>query len=914
MTIYFGLELDDLCYPDPAAQASGTFCVGEQGLLALLETHLGLVGHPKNNAYLRIEQYRQAIMRHLATHPDAFYQASFVADQFAVATELLSRRDELLLANWNFVASADCPARLQTIAAIEQLIVSYEQQLPQPQPDLIVLAAGFADRFDWVLRQLQERKHPIRKLYLNEPIDLLPSWYQRLLALLEDREVQIIPLTNRIEDQKSDLAILQRSMRQQLERGKKYTLQGDGSLCILKAKRETDAASYLATLLRRNPDYRPVCLIPDKNRALDNALIQEGQPSMGILSASLARPSLQILKLVTVFLWRPIDPFKIMEFVSLAVKPLEDELANRIATEMAQTPGMDGDGWRIMVARYFDELEKRAQRDKSLDVKEIRQQFNFWFNRTRHDISAIVPKFEVIEIFNYLQNWAYRIYDDSGQKNTSLLVLSEQSKRIKELLETLPETQLTHLELERVVRTIYEPSPVQFKEKEVGYLPHVHYSSALIGKVEDLLWWNFSQSEPNHFFSRWYTNERDYLTALGCRLRTPTDENKLLLWQRKRPFLQTKGRVVLIVPERVEGSDVLSHPLSGDLDALFDNLSAITFDIDTDGGAGQRQFEALFDLPKREDIPQRQLGYPKPFLEVPAIADLAISAQETFSSLDALFYYPYKWMFRYKLRLIKSSILSVVNDRALMGNLAHKLFEKMFAENIQQWDKSRVEQWVEEQTPPLLAREGAVLLMYGREPEKVNFINRMKYSAWSLISTLQRDGWSVSGNEEPLKGTFKGIPMKGIADLVLTRGEERAVIDLKYGGMAYRENMIRNEEDLQLVLYSKLLDDKAMTTHTAYYILGKGEMVARNNAAFQNIRTVNPDANTEEVNQRIYERMEKTFDWRMNQIQHGQLEIRCKATISELEETYGAELMHVLNMKHEDASFDDYRTLINLVD
>ncbi|MFK7933357.1 MAG: PD-(D/E)XK nuclease family protein [Saprospiraceae bacterium] len=444
-------------------------------------------------------------------------------------------------------------------------------------------------------------------------------------------------------------------------------------------------------------------------------------------------------------------------------------------------------------------------------------------------------------------------------------------------------------------------------------MPHVHYSSALIGGIDDLLWWNFTQSEPNHFFSRWYVNERQYLSDLDCKLLTPTDENELLLWQRKRPFLHASGRVILVIPQMVEGSEVLSHPLLGDLEALFGEVDDICFDIDTQ--KGRANFEATFtQLPVWEIVETRRLGQPKAFLEVPAIAELAISEQETFSSLDSLFYYPYKWMFRYKLRLIKSSILSVVNDRTLMGNLAHKLFEKMFEEDIHSWNKTKAEQWIEQQAPPLLSREGAVLLMYGREPEKVNFINKMKYSAWSLISILQKNEWQVAASEEALKGTFKGIPMKGIADLVLTKGDERAVIDLKYGGAAYRERMIKNEEDLQLVLYSKLLDDQELTTHTAYYILSKGEMIARNNAAFQNIKTVNPDVDAQDVNERIYDLMEKTFDWRMGQIENGQLEIRCEATKHDLEDTYGAELMDVLEMKGEDASFDDYRTLINLVE
>ena len=168
----------------------------------------------------------------------------------------------------------------------------------------------------------------------------------------------------------------------------------------------------------------------------------------------MARPTLQVLKLVTVFLWKPIDPFKVMEFVSLSVKPLDNELANRIALQMAQTPGLMGEGWQRAISAYFGELERRAQRDASVAINDIRRQYSFWFERTRYDINGAVPKEEVIGIFSYLERWALDTYDESGAKNQSLVVLYEQARRIRELLQTLPETQLTHLELERIVRTI----------------------------------------------------------------------------------------------------------------------------------------------------------------------------------------------------------------------------------------------------------------------------------------------------------------------------------------------------------------------------------------------------------------------------------------------------------------------------
>ena len=127
---------------------------------------------------------------------------------------------------------------------------------------------------------------------------------------------------------------------------------------------------------------------------------------------------------MTTFLWRPIDPFKILEFVSLTIKPLRDDLARKIARQIAQTPGINSAGWGKMIGIYFSELEEQAQNDTSIDVSAVRSQFDFWFNRRRYDVSKTVPKKDATEIFEYLQSWAIEEFQDSNEKNTSMIVLS----------------------------------------------------------------------------------------------------------------------------------------------------------------------------------------------------------------------------------------------------------------------------------------------------------------------------------------------------------------------------------------------------------------------------------------------------------------------------------------------------------
>ena len=905
MTIYFGLELDALVHPKANDTAGGFHYFGPTGLLLMLESHLGLIGHPNDNEFLRIEQYRQLLHKILEKEEAVFFKNSFEADQFATATALLQRRDELVLSAWDFDLQSDTPDRLAVLAKVEQYLKSDENDFN--------LSPGFADRFVNLLALIKKRNQAIQQIFLNEPMTLLPNHFQKLFKLLETAGTKIDCLTIKKFKADSDLNRF-KSFLQNQNKEEKIKPNKDGTLLLLKTKRETTAASYLAKLFQKNGDFTPVCLIPEKNRALDNALIQEGLPSLGILSASLARPSLQILKLIPTFLWHPIDPYKILEFVSLSVKPLADDLAKHIARQMAKTPGLNSEAWYIMINRYFDELHERAKGDANINFQEIKNQFDFWFDRKRYNIAHRVPKEDVIGIFQYLAKWAFKTFDEEKGKNTSLLVLNQQAQRVTQLLEALPESenQLSNLELERIVRTIYKPSPVVFQKKQLGHLDYFHKLSGIIAPVSKLLWWNFIHNEQDHFFSKWYQQELDYLSALDIHLTGPKEKNKLLLWQRTRPILHTQEQLILVIPEMVEGSKVQANPLLGDLEACFENLNCLQFDIDTE--VGKELFEQIFILPEKIILAHQQLGKPKAQIQIKHADKLEQNEEETFTSLDALFYYPYQWVFRHKIKLKKSSILSVVNDNALMGNLAHRFFELMFRQDISKWKKSNVEEWIDRQSYRLLAREGAVLLLYGREPERVAFINKIKYAAWSLVSMIQSNGWKVLQTEMPLAGKFQGIPVKGKADLVLQRGDELAVVDLKWRGAARRQRIIKSEEDLQLVMYSKLLTDDHTWAHTAYFIIEEGKMISRNNLAFQESIAVNSDCDHIEINERIWAKMEATFQWRLQQLSKGEIEIRTKSTANELEELYEGQLIELLEMKDEDAFFDDYRTLINLVE
>ena len=156
--------------------------------------------------------------------------------------------------------------------------------------------------------------------------------------------------------------------------------------------------------------------------------------------------------------------------------------------------------------------------------------------------------------------------------------------------------------------------------------------------------------------------------------------------------------MVFVIPEKINGSVVFSHPLYDEMKATFDDLEKIT--VHTNKPLSFSKLSNFFKPPALISLDHRQLGKPKPFLNISKPDKLGQKEYETFSSLDALFYYPYQWVFRHKIKLRKSSILSIVSDVTLMGNLAHRFFELLLKQNIQSWTKQDVEKWIDENLKP----------------------------------------------------------------------------------------------------------------------------------------------------------------------------------------------------------------------
>jgi len=887
--LVFGLQYDH------ASQAASRLTgVGPQRFTLWLEKRCGLRPPGDYTPGLRLEVFRQVLKSLLDHHHEAFFARSFEADPFATARVVLDMRDELLLCGWNGKAGPEAPPRLRDLAMVEERLATNG-----------IWPLGWADRHRRLLAKLPFKGVQKWTFLLVEPFDLLPVFWQELLKLLESHgaKIGLLPVGEPIEAS-SDLGAFQRYLtRSDMTDFRPVKARGDGSLCLFTGRRDAEMASWLAKLLRANPTWKPTLLLPDKTRTLDNALTCEGLPSLGLSIRSEARPAIQLLKLLPAFLYLPTDPMQLLAFLSLPEQPIPLHLSRRLASHIAKTPGTFGTGWQDILGdvaeRYPGEWE------------ETKAEYDFWFLRKRYTPQEAIPRVDLEGLLERLLAWIRR--DDYSP---SKKIIENQTILLLDLLRRIPETHLTRLEITRFLQAHLEPVPLSHLEAQQDHLPLAHHAAAMTGEANDVLWWTFTQKEPDYFFARWYAPELAWMHAENLFPDLPEKENRRITWYRRLPFLKARARLFLFLPEYVESAAVQPFPLARDLEACFGDTKPIHVSLDIHQGADAVSFQILseFQLPRWTQI------QPKPHSQIPLILEnddlsrLPGLNEESFTSLNALCYYPYQWVFKFILKLYKADSQEMADSAQLYGKLAHRLFEWLFREDdAWQLDDTGLVGWIENRCNHLFQEEGATLLHYGREQERVGFQKKCTRAMQRFVRDMRSAGWIPVAAEKSLSGLFSGLPLSGRADLILRRGADYFIIDLKWGGKERRENELKNREDLQLALYRHLLrqEDAQGNIYTGFYLIDPPVWITRDEAAFTPAGHAGAPADSEEIYVEILEKLRRTLHWRRAQIASGKVEIRREASVKALDDFYGSALEDLMEPKRKDAPFDDFRNLIN---
>ncbi|MBP9735503.1 MAG: PD-(D/E)XK nuclease family protein [Rhodoferax sp.] len=891
MKIRLGLELDGQ-HREVHQKQLDAITTGPLGMLNLLETQLGLL-HIEAPTSERILQYRQRLKQ--IDSPTRFYHQSFLVDELGTAATLLAWRDQWHLHGWCWHGTDLTSAtsrRLRDMSALEGLTQ-------------IALEPGIGERLHQIHVAMQVRKPRIASVTLLDELSTWPKAWRVVLQTLPLVAQSAVPAISSETPQNASMLAQVQGALCALEQGQqphKLKWQDDGTLRIVQSETRALAGNWLADeLAKLSPDQasQTLLLAPDA-AMLDDTLAAASQARQGFSQSSAARPALQVLPLALGQLWNPLNLIGLLEFLTHPICPIPGMARTRLANMLTRSPGMgQGQAWDTALQDIQDACTKL-----DYDWEHVRHRIRVWLEHDHFEPAMGAPLEAVITRVQALADYfhgrtqetdpAKRLAFISGQSQTltclrslRALVLQGDSRINPQQLQTLLD--------QATSRGSANPLLVA----ELGACRGITSPGAATEAADHVIWWQLkAQSIPNAY--PWSLREQTSLREAGVDLPAISDllSQQAEHWQ--RPITAARRQLTLILPRA--GSEL--HPLWLMLESLFDKQHP----------PKPQALESLLTSPDAAANPKGLTAQPyqplpaqKRMWQLPPSIAIARRETESFSSLESFLFNPYQWVLTYPAALKASSILDISDSFLLYGTLAHHLVEHYVTEPFA-LTQSNEEflKWFEPAFDTLIADEGAILLMPGRNEDLASFRRKLCFAMQQLRAQLHAAHVIKVEPEVTVSGQFVGGKIAGSADLLLTRKDgQQAIVDMKWsGGKKYPDKLALNRH-LQLAIYGELQRQKTgQWPRLAYFILNSAELLATDQDFFPQARLVRKNANVaDEGAAHLWERFLISWKWRRQQLDQGLIEVALEENDDSTAPEDGM-AMDILNQ-----NYNDYRVL-----
>lgn len=200
---------------------------------------------------------------------------------------------------------------------------------------------------------------------------------------------------------------------------------------------------------------------------------------------------------------------------------------------------------------------------------------------------------------------------------------------------------------------------------------------------------------------------------------------------------------------------------------------------------------------------------------------------ESPSSLETLMVSRLAWLLR---RLEAEPLLWAPEsaDVALLGTLAHKVFEDLFRPGEVLPDSSEILGRVETLLDDAIRRLAPFLRSSQWQVERRHFTAETIKAALAWRDVLARLGAEVLASEAWLQGTWSGIPIHGQTDLLLgLPGDRLLVVDYKRSKSTSRRPRMEKGYDSQANLYRAMLESGGPKDDTDETLLSRIRSAAR---------------------------------------------------------------------------------------
>lgn len=784
--------------PGTGALSVNEFRGGPDTLLGWMETQLGLAC-PNTHKANRITEYANA----LDSVPGASFTTSMTTDRWATASELLSRRDELLLAGWD--------------EADGDLLPPLVRDLSRAAHGRTFMFPGEAGRLRRALSALEQGQTlPTHRCVLYDAPDVWPVLWRSVLAKL----TTVAPEEHR--PRAADDTALHSA--QSVVRGMGATrIVQEQSFRYVVTRSETAACEFVAASLATAPENlaRTVIYCEDDNVALrlDACLQRVGLPTTGASALSRAHPVLQVLPLSLSLCWGPVDPQSLLGFLTLPIKPLPHRVAARLAESLAQEPGLGSSKWEEAVAELCS---------KDIDIEgKNRERLDTWLLCKRVPRGSVISSEMIGKRCGLVAQWAtgraLQLADDPlspPELVRALQIAAGQASLLGELVQSqgaeVSEPQLARL-LDEALSIGIETTPCI--EADGGPV-RVRSLAEIVLPCKRLIWLGLGTADAPG--CRWTASQLSQLRRSGLDLDDGSRQLSALRSAEARGFSSVEESfLAVLIPKDLEQR---WHPLW---------LAIRTVLQDCDSPPALEDLIAANDgdalAPARFSVNEQSIQPPqktRPSWTLPAgyLRDrTTVSATELQDRLAC----PLKWVLNYQAKLRPSPIADLPDTHQLKGTFCHSVLERVFGAGGPLPSVAaaveRVGQIFEERLP----LDAAPLAQADRLIERQKLRDELLGATRVLVESLSAGGYHIVGIEVEVSKAAFGKTLNGSIDCVAARDDgSEAIVDFKYAGRNKYRDMISGGKAVQLATYAYSRSvDAAGFPAVAYLILSDGQLL-----------------------------------------------------------------------------------------
>ena len=785
------------------------------GFLDLLETRLGVNSKPISFT-TRLVDYLYCLER--TDNPKAFYQASYKQDPFAVARKLLLWRDELYMAGWTgrFDNKDNLSKRLLDIETVESLAQSE-------------VAPSIGQRFQYILSRLEKDNVLISEINLWDKLDHFPPLVQKVIAANGAKILRSYALKPSAAGD-TDLECLQKII---INPNTTTKFKNDGSVLLIETDEARASHELTAQIIgasytgNHHQDISVIC--ETDGHIVDEALETIGLPRAGFSQNSSWRPVFQVMPLSMELLWSPVNPAKILQFLTNPVCPLPGRVRYSLGNVMAQTPGLGSDVWNERVQKIL------SNEDDKKNQKKIETNIKFWIENERFDPEAGAPVAEIVTRLNAVSKWLGDMMSLSSDRPEQSLYATAKGQTEDLLsavirLEHYNDGTLTRDNIRRLIDDIRGVgAPVIDRQAELAAdlnpLQSYQTPGSVMQPADDVIW-NGLNGDQSIRIKDWSDAEIAALQSNDVLFLSDNTGLESLSQQRSKPVLNAKTRLILIA-SKDRSSD---HPIWTQILCRCEGVKLLS---ETDA-------RNLLNISMRETS-QLNLPTKRREWQLPKSANIPARNYSSYSSLDKFIFKPHQWVLGYAAKIRAGSLLIANEGYLLKGNLAHRLIETYLDQhtNLQEVKLGEISSWTDIALMDIIEKEGATLLEEGAFRDRVAFISTMKAALRTLIEHLKDAGTIKTETELWAESEFIGGSLQGSIDIIAIneKGEE-AIIDVKLGGIKKFRKELRTSNYLQLLTYDRL---RQTNPHLSFFIVADSHMLNLAHDHFKNAERIDPD-------------------------------------------------------------------------